>query len=207
MMVQSEFEGGQVSKALLIYRPDLLNFPEGFQSLWGCPCTWNRDCIREPAPETHGMQVEAARRGYRWTDAAGHTVVEPVVPPAALTTIVSSCSGADAKFGPLRSRLRLLRCYGALREIAFAGMSCLSCLPTVLVSRALQHAMEPMHSMHHLWWPTAVLLFVILGAARECNLNVQVQSHSIWCWLLSLGHAMQASQVAASPVQRSCCSP
>ena len=70
----------------------------------------------------HGVQVEAARRGYRWTDAAGHTVVEPVVPPAALTTIVSMCLGANAKFGPLRSRLRLLRCYGALQDIAFAGV-------------------------------------------------------------------------------------
>ena len=68
------------------------------------------------------MQVEAAKRGYRWTDAAGHTVVEPVVPPAALTTIVSVCLGTDAKFGPLRSRLRLLRCYGGLQEIAFAGV-------------------------------------------------------------------------------------
>lgn len=75
-----------------------------------------------PAPEAHGVQVEAARRGHRWTDAAGHTVVEPVVPPAALTTIVSVCLGTDAKFGPLRSRLRLLRCYGALQEIAFAGV-------------------------------------------------------------------------------------
>ena len=86
------------------------------------------------------MQVEAARRGYRWTDAAGHTVVEPVVPPAALTTIVSMCSGTEAKFGPLRSRLRLLRCYGALHEIAFAGEPSICCLPSVPASRAVCHS-------------------------------------------------------------------
>ena len=97
------------------------------------------------------MQVEAAKRGYRWTDAAGHTVVEPVVPPAALTTIVSMCSGTDAKFGPLRSRLRLLRCYGALREIAFAGVPHLLCLLTAPASEAMCHAMGHMHSVHHPW--------------------------------------------------------
>ena len=108
-----------------------------------------------PAPKAHGMQVEAARRGYRWTDAAGHTVFVPVVPPAALTTIVSMCSGTDAKFGPLRSRLRLLRCYGALQEIAFAGVPHLSYLPTVPASRAICHAMRHRHSSHHPWWRVA----------------------------------------------------
>ena len=68
------------------------------------------------------MQVRAARKGYRWMDAEGNTVVEPFVPPAALSTIVSMCFGPEAKFGPLRSRLRLLRCYEHLREMAFAGM-------------------------------------------------------------------------------------
>lgn len=67
------------------------------------------------------LQVRAAAKGVRWTEAGGHTVVEPVVPPAALTTIVAACYGADAKFGPLRSRLRLLRCYETLQELALAG--------------------------------------------------------------------------------------
>ena len=100
------------------------------------------------------MQVEAARRGYRWTDAAGQTVVEPVVPPAALTTVVSMCSGTDAKFGPLRSRLRLLRCCGALREIAFAGVQQ---LPAHSVSQQSKwNAMGHMHSAHLLWWRVAL---------------------------------------------------
>lgn len=71
------------------------------------------------------LQVRAAAKGVRWTEAGGHTVVEPVVSPAALTTIVAACYGADTKFGQLRSRLRLLRCYETLQELAFAGKASL----------------------------------------------------------------------------------